>query len=409
MALLCLLTVVDGCVPQIEMILFRGRLPVNAAVIKLVLLGGIALSCLLQPRIRLGRLPFLTWFICVVYLLAEVWYLVVAWNMSIPDIIQSYNSYYVLLLIWPALLALRESVSESSIVKIIVFGFLICANIAVAQYLTGKPLLYTSSIDGGFQVQSWNFFGQVRAFSLFSSGLNFGIFCALCGALGVALTRKSPLKGILLCALSAVACFTTLTRLCYLVFACACISALVLAFGKKPGRGLVYPFVYAALGICTMFIGLASIATSDSSSLESGISLLDRLDQWIYYSGVLNHATIIHQLFGLGIVQNAKLSRLAPMVIDNVPLALILHIGVVGVAIVGLLLFQMWLYLRRLAISSRSPFAIAAASLWSTLICAGSFNIVLGSFGAIFALTVLCHSKKGDRGEEEANRRLATI
>jgi hypothetical protein len=157
-----------------------------------------------------------------------------------------------------------------------------------------------------------------------------------------------------------------------------------------------------------MFIGLTSLATSDPTTLESSLSLLERINQWIYYSNLLIHATITHQMFGLGIVRNDKLVRMAPMVIDNAPLALILHIGLVGLAIVGLLLFQMWLYLRRRAISTRPPFVIAAASLWATLICAGSFNIIFSSFGAVFALVMLCDTRRSLTRDQGSTRELST-
>jgi hypothetical protein len=394
LVVLCSLALADGALPQAEMTLLGGHILIGGIVIKLGLLAGVVLGCFLHPRINLDNVPFLTWALCVAYLIAEVGYLMLTWDMSLADVLQSYNAYYSLLLIGPALLMLRNSVPENIIVRPVIFILLVSATIAVAQYLTGRPLLYTGSTDGSFQVQSWDFFGQVRAFGLFSSGLNLGLFCALCGALGVGIFRNSPLKGALLCILSAITCFTTLTRLCYLVFACACTSALVFVYGKKTSRGLWHPFIYAALGISTMIFGLTSLARSDASDLESQISLFDRISQWVYYLDVVVHSTLTHQVFGLGIVQNDKLVRLLPMIVDNAALALVLHIGVCGLVIFSVLLFKMWLYLRREAITTQQPFVIAAASLWATLICAGLFNIIFSSFGAVFALAILCQTKR---------------
>jgi len=76
--------------------------------------------------------------------------------------------------------------------------------------------------------------------------------------------------------------------------------------------------------------------------------------------------------------------------LDNAPLALWLHIGLVGLVLFGIYFAFVWLYLRRQAIAHQQPLVIAAASLWSTLACAGIFNIVFSSFGAVFALTMLC-------------------
>jgi hypothetical protein len=104
-------------------------------------------------------------------------------------------------------------------------------------------------------------------------------------------------------------------------------------------------------------------------------------------------------VFGLGIVQNEKLSSDYPMLIDSAPLALVLHLGIVGLMLFGALLVQMWLYLRREALDTKEPFAIAAASFWATLLCAGIFNIVFSSFGSVFAIAILC-------SKDEAIKRL---
>ncbi|MGA3193904.1 MAG: hypothetical protein ABSD39_02780 [Terriglobales bacterium] len=117
---------------------------------------------------------------------------------------------------------------------------------------------------------------------------------------------------------------------------------------------------------------------------------MERIGQWAYYSDLISQSTLAEKSFGLGIVQLKKIVPVFPMVIDNVPLALILHIGLVGLVFVAILMFQMWLYVRREALSTQQPFIIAAASLWATLACAGIFNIVFSSFGIVFALTVLC-------------------
>jgi hypothetical protein len=309
--------------------------------------------------------------------------------MPIGDVLQSYNAYYLLLLIGPVLVPFRGAVSERIITRCTVYSFLVCAAIGIAQYSAAQPLLPTDSADGAFQVNSWIFVGQIRAFSLFTSSMNFGMFCALCGALGIALLRRMPVRGILLFIVSGVACFSTLTRLCYLVFVCTCFYALVLTFGKRPARGLWYPVLFFVIGISTILIGLRS-SNSDTGDLQDTASLIQRITQWTYYSELILQSSPPEKVFGAGIVQNEKLLSLYPMIIDNTPLALVLHIGVVGLVLFGVLMIKMWLYLRRKALATEQPFLIAAASFWATLACAGIFNIVFSSFGAVFALAILC-------------------
>jgi hypothetical protein len=391
-AVTCFLTLVDGAIPQFELFLL-GRVVIGGALAKGVLLAATAFGFLIHPTLRLSNLPFVTWLLCIAYLLAEIPYLHYMCGMSFGDALVSYNGYYSLLLIAPVLVMFHDTVPERVIIEGAILLFLVCAAIGFAQYITARPILFTESADGAFQVNSWGFFDQVRAFSLFTSAMDFGMFCALSGALGIALTRAYPISGTLLFIISAMACFTTLTRLSYLVFMCVCFYAAVLIFGKNPKRGRWQPLLYFGLGISTILVGLSPLISGDASNLQDPGSLIMRIGQWAFYADLLTHSSLAQLLFGVGIVQNDKILPLFPMVIDNVPLALVLHIGIIGLALFGTLLVKMWLYLRSEALVTRQPFVIAAASVWAALACAGIFNIVFSSFGAIFTLVILCEKR----------------
>jgi len=391
-AVLCFLSFVDAIVPQLSLYLV-GQLVVREAMVKGALLVVVVLGCFLYPKIHSVKGPTLVWLLCIGYLFAEIPYLTYARDMVFVDVLQSYSVYYLLLLIGPALLVFRGRVSQRAMIWSTVGLLAVCASVGIAQYLTAQPILHTESADGAFRVDSWNFFGQVRAFSLFTTALNFGMFCALCGALGVALTRTRPVGGIVLLVVSAVACFTTLTRLSYLVFICACTYALVITFGKKANRGLWHPVLYWGLGIATILVGLNSLASNNTADLQDASSLIERVGQWAYYYNVIIHSSLTGQLLGVGIVQSESVRPLYPMIIDNLPLALVLHVGLVGLVLFGSLLIRMWLFLRCEAVDTQQPFMIAAASLWATIPCAGIFNILFSPFGAVFALAILCRKR----------------
>ena len=388
--ILCFFSLADGSLPQLQMYLLSGNVLTGNIVVKAALLVTAILGCLIYLRVQSSGLPLSTWGLCIVFLIADAAYLIFVRDMSLIDVLQSYNGYYLLLLIGPGLLAFRGAVPERAVIICTVFIFAVCAAIGLAQHFAAQPLLYTESSDGSFKVESWNFFGEVRAFSLFSSALDFGIFCALCGSLGVALSRTLRVRGTLLFLLSALACFTTLTRICYLVFICACVYAAVITFGKSARRGRWLPFLYFGLGLSTLWFGLRSFSSGEDVRLQDATSLIDRIVQWSYYADVIVHASPAQLLFGFGIVQNEKILPRYPMVIDNVALALLLHIGLIGLVVFGILMIKMWLYLRREALESQQPFLIAGVSLWATLACMGIFNIVFSSFGAVFALAILC-------------------
>src|SRR5271170_7810595 len=198
--------------------------------------------------------------------------------------------------------------------------------LAAAQHLTASPILYTESLDGSFKVPSWMFADQLRAFSLFGSALEFGMFCAFSGALGIALARTMPIRGALLTIASALASYTTLTRLCYLIFFGAIASSLIFTFGKRPSRGSWLPFLWFLLGLSTILVGLNSVGSTDPGSLQDAGSLLERLNQWVYFSDLFLHSSLVYQLFGLGLVQSDSLLSSYGMVIDNTLLALLLHV-----------------------------------------------------------------------------------
>jgi hypothetical protein len=387
---LCLFSLVDAAIPQLQMYFLGGQIPIANSVVKAALLIVVVLGTLMHPSNESAGLPLTAWWICAGFLVFEILYLTLSVGLSLEGVLQSYYGYYLLLLLGPAALTFRDEVSGKVIIRCTVFLFLVCAIIGLAQYLTAQPLLYTDSADGGFTVNSWDFFGDVRAFSLFTSSMNFGLFCAFCGALGVALSRTLPIRGALLLIVSTVATFSTLTRVAYLVFVCACTCAFVLTFGRKIARARWHPLLYFALAILIILAGLNSLANSSSTNLRDSSSLIERTIEWGYYYNVLVHSTPATLLFGLGIVQNEKIFPLYPMLIDNIFLALILHIGIIGLLLFGVLLTKMWLYLHREALATQQPFIIAAASLWATLLCAGTFAIAFSTYGTVFTLALFC-------------------
>jgi hypothetical protein len=388
----CLLTLVDGAIPQLQMFLLGGYVFTNVFA-KVALLVSLALAILLDPKIMFRGLPISTWKLCLGFLVFEIGYLSFECDMQLVDVLQSYNRNYLILLVGPAALALRGAVPERIVIRFTVFLFLICAVIGAAQYLTARPILYTESVDGNFKVDSWQFFDEIRAFSLFNSGLNFGIFCSLCGALGMALSRKLRWRGILLTALSALACYTTLTRNAYLIFVCTCAYSAVITFGKSTTRGLLQPLLYFALAISTIFVALYSYENDPANGLQSASSLLDRIVAWTYYGRLFAKASVLQQLFGLGLAEHDRFTHTLPLPVDNIPLAVTLHIGIVGLCLFGALLIKVWLYLRREALDNQQLFAVAAASLWATLGCAGTFCNAIVPFGAVFALAILCEKR----------------
>jgi hypothetical protein len=392
-AVSCLFSIVDGALPQLQMHLFAGEILINVFA-KGALWSCLALGAFLRPRIDLAGFPLSIWKLFVAYLVCEIGYLFWDLNLPLSTILHSFIGYYSMYLIAPAVLLFRSNVPGRVAIRWTVSLFLPCAAIGIAQNLTGRPLLYTASADMRFQIMSWDFFGEVRAFSLFSSGLFFGLFCSLCGALGIALSRTRPLRGAGLVVLSGVACYTTLTRNSYLIFFFACIYSALVTFGHKPRRGLWAPTLFFVLGLAVLFAGLKSYDDANATTIQSSYSLIERASSWTYYAQQFARASTLHQAFGLGLYPDDHDSEVLPLPVDNIPLAVTLHIGIVGLILFSALLIKMWLYLRQRALEGRSPIVVAAASFWATLATAGIFNSVFPLFGAVFCLAVICERAK---------------
>ena len=390
-SLLCLLVLVNGGIQQIQMLLSGGQMLIGNVLPKTALCTVVLLGCLFRPQLDVKELPTTSWLLCIGFLVLEILYLTSASPLSISDVLSSYYDYYAVLLVAPLLLVFRGYVPEHVLIRLTVIVFLVCAAVAFAQYLTNNPVLYTQSIDGNYEVASWDFGGKVRAFSFFESSLEFGAFCALCGALGTALSKTAPIRGILLLLVSALACYCTLTRLCYIVYFASCVSTLILTFGKKPSRGLWHPLFFFILGVGTIVVGLNNFTADDSSKLQDAGSLIERVAQWVFYINLLVQTSFAKLMLGSGITQSAKILPRAPMTIDNSPLALVLHIGFIGGALFSVLMFKMWLWLRREALATQRPFVLAVAGFWATCACAGIFNIVFSLYGTAFGLAMLCN------------------
>ncbi len=391
-AIACILTLVDGAVPQLQMFVLGGHMPVSNIIAKFVLFASVIVGILLQPKIRYHGLPMAAWLGCVGFLILDIAHLVLTCEMTLADVLQSYNAYYLLILI-AFIMPFRGAVAERIVTRGIILLFGVSALIGFIQYVTARPVLYLESAEGNFQVMSWDFFDRIRAFGLFTNPLAFGLFCSLTGALGIAQAREQRVRGITLTLVSTVACYTTLTRTCYVVYMCAASYAAVLTFGKSSKRGLWQPLVYFGLGIAVILQGMKSLGVEYSDDLKNSASLMDRFVEWFYYTREFLRAIPSKQALGLGIVQNDKVANAAPVPIDNLTLVITMHIGIAGLIVFGTLLVKMWLSLRRAAIAERQPFLIAAASMWATLACSGIFNGLLAPFGAIFALAMLCQRK----------------
>ncbi|ABG03539.1 hypothetical protein Rxyl_0565 [Rubrobacter xylanophilus DSM 9941] len=263
----------------------------------------------------------------------------------------------------------------------------------------------TASADAFFEVFSWSFYGEVRAFSLFGSASKFGHYIALVGALGISFLYSEKLEakaaGLVLTILVLAAGFATLTRATYMEILMTLFAAWLLV--RPRGTLLKYlvsllPLVYGVTGAFVAF-ALPSWITvaSNRSPLLSDNTLLMRYASWDTYGGLWMESDLFAKLFGMGIIQNNRFPVTENVLIDNSFLALLIHIGLLGLMVWLMLMWALWRYVLRVAISHGSPLAVAIAAIWSTWMATGVFGITTEGYPLLLVLLLL--SSVGGKAE----------
>jgi O-antigen ligase len=221
--------------------------------------------------------------------------------------------------------------------------------------------------------------------------MELGYFAVIVATIGIGMCRNpnNRTKGVLLYLFGAATVYSTLIRTVYLQLIISTIAALILTFGRKPNRVKWLPLAAVAAAIAFAVGGASRMFVGYNNGLASNASLEVRLDQWTFYASMFRHSPIWNQLFGFGICQadNKVVRSLA--VVDNLFWGLTLHIGLVGLVIMLVLLWAMWLRVRAEAIENPTPLTIGLASFWATFAMSGVFENSPAIFGFWYIVGVL--------------------
>jgi len=390
---IAVLALLDGVIPQLEMAVTGGNVPVSTAVLKLMLIGVLVLA--ITKKKTLTQISSLTviWIATTFYLLVDSLYLSYGLHVTFSDIAIGFNSYYAYLLICPLAMFVRSTLGERKVIEFLLIVFLVCFSIGTLQFLLVSPLLYTASADNSFSALSWQAVdGRVRAFSLFTSGLGYGGFCCIVGALSVSLLRRSRFKklSILLFLSAAFGCYSSLTRNCYIQFiftSCAtfCFTS------RRLTRWVKYsPVIFLFLSALLALKGVsADTSASTGSAVTSNISVLLRAAAWLYYTSIYWGAPLAEKSFGLGLIQNANAANGVTIPLDNQYLAVLMNIGLVGFVLTFWLQWKMWIRLYNRSIMRPSVLTVSIAGFWSTFLSVYFYNVSLATFCLIFIIAIV--------------------
>jgi hypothetical protein len=396
-AALCaiLLCIINCALPEMQILLTGGSVPVPQAVIKLCCFGFLIALMLFYRRLNLAYFPTTTWIIAIGYLLIEVPYLWIWQNKAPSEIFLAYNAYYASLIIAPTVASLLGKLQERLATKIFLAAFVACAALGWAQFILQEPLIDLASDDGNFRIyeSQWMVGGDrsLRANSFFGFAQDYGSFAVIiaCLAIGMCGRRNHWKWGVPLYLFAAACCYTTLTRATYVQLLVATVAALIFTFGKRRTRAIWVPLLALGLGLVLAFGGISTLIKQKNSMYDDA-SLQQRLTQWHIAQVTFENSSTEAQLFGFGFCQADKPAIIArreggnTVLIDNMFVALIMHIGVLGMLAITALMCGIWLSLRRMAIDRPTPLVIGLASFWSTFALIGMFNIQMTQYGFWF-------------------------
>jgi hypothetical protein len=404
-ALLAMIACIINCaLPELEMLITGGRCPVPIAAIKIACFGLLILLTLTYGRLDLSAFPTVMWLVVMTFLLLDFPYLWF-WQGKTPgEILLAYNAYYCPLIFAPLACAFTGRLSERQATQILVGIFLVCALIGWAQFIFQTQVVQLASSDGNFRIYAsyWMQEGSstVRGFSIFGSALEYGNFAVLAAAIGIGMCGRPGgwITGVPLYLFAAACCYTTLTRVVFLELIFATFAAVTFTFGRSSRRMIWQPLVALVTGGIIALSGVAEFV-GQKKTLYDASSLQLRLLQWEIYGVELLHSTFLQKMFGLGLCQADKpvivpvrddfYGKATTTIVDNMYLALTLHVGLVGTVVIVALLWTMWRHLRAEAVKRPSPLLIGIASFWSTFLMTGMFNIQQALYGFWFLIAIM--------------------
>jgi hypothetical protein len=384
---IALFFLVDAALCQLQMFVTGGASPITPAVLKVALIGALAAAFLLRGKLHNQRAAKIG-LLFVAYLLLDALHQYFNLGIDFTDILLAYNAYYVLPLLGVIAFSVPVRISDRLLARILIVLSVLCGSLGLAQYITNTPIIPTQSSDGNFQVLVWSSLGHLRVFSLFGEPASCAVFFCLTGSLAVAMFRrkKNLIVAAPLLALSLFVSWASGARTNIAGTACGVITAWLITFVVRKDRTKWLPLVWLTLGL--LIAAYASLQTGSgglsTGSITDATSFSERLAIWSRFLEMFRTTSVSNLLFGYGLVQNGKLDPTGLGGSDNLYLGVILHIGIIGLSLFMLLLWQFWQLLRKEAERRTSYFTTAIAATYSTVLLTGLFK--LNFFGAIFLL-----------------------
>lgn len=370
-----LCALVNAAALQLQAYVMEGATLAPAYYAKLLLVAFFIMTALCfeheRMPLRLGRL----WGAYGVAVGASFLYVVLAGHVPLAKAVAFYLANNLFLLFLPLAFTCVKFLDGFELERLLLLlAFPLCL-LGLAQTAYDETLVLTDTADGNLLVQSWFFYGHIRSYSLFASGLDFSFFLALVAGVAVAglMRGRTPhqLFCLLVLVLALVSTYTTFTRLAYIFVAQTVFFSAFFSLKKTHSR-----LMWALYPVANLAVSLAAVVVVPlllSGGVVRNDSLVDRLGYWQQAMETATSQGAGVFLLGTGVTQGGSN---AGYIVDNMFLNFLVQIGALGTLAVVLLMFSLWMSLRPEGGRPLGGYAIAVAGFWSTWMFCNFFNTV---------------------------------
>jgi hypothetical protein len=365
--LLSLLIIVNAAFPRIQMLLFHDHVLVYSLFLKIGIFILATIYLLILGRADFGGTLTKSIFALLVYLLFDTLYLSTSYSIPLRDLCFGYDTMYSILILAGFVLILRPQVPEKSATKIIIFISIPLLVLGISQSILNNPILSLRSENDYFIVLVWNYYGQVRAFSLFSAPAYYASYLVFFGSLLFAMMLRHRGKKVFLesflFSIVLFSLFYSLNRTAIFAMGLSLLTVFLIVIKNISLK--VLPLLMMGFFIASIFlvIGAPMIAQQFPYVFAFKIhSLVERYEEWRHWITFLVESPMT-LLLGSGIFQNGILKNANDIIIDNMFLAVLVQIGVIGLALVLFVIYETWHAVGVMVYSSKTPIGIAGLSL----------------------------------------------
>lgn len=390
--------IVNAALAQLELFLTNGSMPFAPQQLTIILVC-LCLMVVLKKRLQATSLLSATIALCL-YCPLEMMFLNLHRGLSTSES-RGCIAYLLFFAVVGATSAVPLEINPRPVLTVLMLLTFACLLVSLAQYVTNSPVVATESADNLFRVQSYQFFGRTRGFSLFTNGLEAGVFYSFMGGVAVSFIcgNQSKLLSAGLLLACAFGCYATYTRLTIVGFLVTAIAVMILSHNRSARLSRLLPLFSLGASVFIVALGLHASGGAAQNGLTNITSFDERLYSWGFYGTKLMSGTPLDLLLGIGQGEFVPYSmpdrpqNAAPIQVDNAYLLTLLGTGICGLTVLCFTYWNFWIFIHRRAVSSRSHLLRGIAGVFATL---PFFSAINDSPVQILVLMLLAVSLKGN-------------